>query len=78
VIFLNLIPENIIRPRLAMKSAAIHPIITLLAFAAPLFVVGMVGIVVGPALYGFLLAAYRTRIRLIEAAGVDDAEAEDT
>ena len=78
VIFLNLLPENIIRPRLAMKSAAIHPIITLLAFAAPLFVVGMVGIVVGPALYGFLLAAYRTRIRLIEAAGVDDAEAEDT
>lgn len=79
VIFLNLLPENIIRPRLAMKSAAIHPIITLLAFAAPLFVVGMVGIVVGPALYGFLLAAYRTRIRLIEAAaGVDVAEAEDT
>ena len=65
MVFLNLIPENILRPRLAMKGAAIHPVITLLAFAAPIFVVGMVGIVIGPALYGFLLAAYRTRVRLM-------------
>lgn len=66
IIFLNLIPENILRPRLAMKGAAIHPVITLLAFAAPIFVVGMIGIVIGPALYGFLLAAYRTRVRRME------------
>ena len=62
-IFLNAIPEHIIRPRLAMKSASIHPAITLLSFAAPLFVIGAVGIVIGPALYGFLLAVYRTNIR---------------
>ncbi len=76
IIFLNIIPENIIRPRLALHGAAIHPVITLLAFAAPLFVVGMVGIVVGPALYGFLLAAYRTKIRLIDAASAAAPEEE--
>ena len=77
MIFLNVIPENIIRPRLAMQSAAIHPIITLLSFAAPLFVVGMIGIVIGPALYGFLLAAYRTKRELIEAASASTEEDED-
>jgi predicted PurR-regulated permease PerM len=65
-IFLNVIPENIIRPRLAQRGASIHPAITLLAFAAPLFVVGMVGVIIGPALYGFVLAVYRTRIQLLK------------
>jgi len=63
IVFLTVIPENIVRPRLAMQTASIHPAITLLSFAAPLFVIGAVGIVVGPALYGFLLAVYRTNIR---------------
>ncbi len=78
VIFLTVIPENIIRPRLAMQSASIHPVITLLSFAAPLFVIGAVGIVVGPALYGFLLAVYRTNIRYgeekAEEAALEDRE----
>ena len=73
IICLTVIPENIIRPRLAMKSASIHPAITLLSFAAPLFVIGAVGIVIGPALYGFLLAVYRTNIRLMK-----EEEASDT
>ena len=78
IIFLTVIPENIIRPRLAMQSASIHPAITLLSFAAPLFVLGAVGIVVGPALYGFLLAVYRTNIRRREeeeaSAAASDGE----
>jgi len=76
IIFLTVIPENIIRPRLAMQSASIHPVITLLSFAAPLFVLGAVGIVVGPALYGFLLAVYRTNIRLMaeEEASADASD----
>ena len=78
IIFLTVIPENIIRPRLAMQGAAIHPAITLLSFAAPLFVLGAVGIVVGPALYGFLLAVYRTNIRCMEeeeaSAAASDVE----
>ncbi|MBN1133729.1 MAG: AI-2E family transporter [Methanosarcinaceae archaeon] len=63
-VFLDVIPSNLIRPRLAMKGASIHPVITLLSFTAPLFVIGPIGIIVGPSLYGFLLAAYRTQVNI--------------
>ena len=70
-VFLNIFPENIMRPALARAGAAIHPAVTLLAFAAPIFVIGMMGVIVGPALYGFVLAAYRTRLSMMEEeAGV--------
>ena len=59
-VMLMVVPENVIRPHLAMRSAAIHPIITVLAYTAPIFVVGIIGVIVGPMLYGFLLAAYRS------------------
>lgn len=59
-LFLETIPGNIIRPRMMMQRGNIHPIITLLSFTAPLFVVGAIGIIVGPAAYGFMLAVYRT------------------
>jgi len=62
VIGITLIPTNIIAPQLALKTARIHPILTLLAFIAPIFVLGMVGIIVGPMLYGLLLAIYRTEV----------------
>jgi predicted PurR-regulated permease PerM len=62
VIGITLIPTNIIAPQLALKTAKIHPILTLLAFIAPIFVLGMVGIIVGPMLYGLLLAIYRTEV----------------
>ncbi|OPY52650.1 MAG: hypothetical protein A4E48_01057 [Methanosaeta sp. PtaU1.Bin060] len=58
-IVLMVIPENVIRPHLALKSARIHPIVTVLAYTAPIFVVGIMGVFIGPTLYGFLLAAYR-------------------
>lgn len=61
-VVLMVIPENVIRPNLAMKSSRIHPIITLLAYTAPIFVVGIIGVIIGPTLYGFLLAAYRAAI----------------
>lgn len=60
-IFLSFVPDFVIRPKLAKSKAAIHPAVTLVAFAAPLFVIGPVGVVIGPLTYGFLLAAYRTR-----------------
>lgn len=65
-VFLNLFPENIMRPALAKAGAAIHPAVTLLAFAAPIFAIGVMGVIVGPALYGFVLAAYRTRLSIME------------
>lgn len=74
-VFLNIFPENIMRPALARAGAAIHPAVTLLAFAAPIFVIGVMGVIVGPALYGFVLAAYRTRLSIMnEEAGVAAAK----
>jgi predicted PurR-regulated permease PerM len=61
-VVLMVVPENLIRPHLAMKSSRIHPIVTLLAYTAPIFVVGIIGVIIGPTLYGFLLAAYRAAI----------------
>lgn len=60
VIFLVVIPNNLILPRLASARASIHPLITLTAFTAPVFVIGFMGVIVGPGVYGFILAAYRT------------------
>ena len=62
ILVLMILPENIIRPHLAQRSARIHPMITLLAYTAPIFVVGIIGVIIGPALYGFLLAVYRSAI----------------
>jgi len=74
-LFLDTLPGNVIRPRLMMKSGHIHPIITLLSFTAPLFVVGAIGIIVGPAAYGFMLAIYRTYMGF-EARNESDDESE--
>jgi predicted PurR-regulated permease PerM len=62
VVVLMVFPENVLRPSLAMKSARIHPIVTVLAYTAPVFVVGLIGVIIGPTLYGFLLAVYRTMV----------------
>jgi predicted PurR-regulated permease PerM len=59
-ILLFLIPQYLIMPQLAQKRGKIHPLVTVLAFVAPLFILGLPGIIIGPTLYGFLLAAYRT------------------
>jgi predicted PurR-regulated permease PerM len=59
-ILLFLIPQYLIMPQLAQRRGKIHPLVTVLAFVAPLFMMGLPGIIVGPTLYGFLLAAYRT------------------
>ncbi|MFZ2536723.1 AI-2E family transporter [Methanothrix sp.] len=72
LIFINTIPENVIRPKLASQGAKIHPSITLLAFAAPIFVVGFLGFIIGPLLYGFLLAAFRTRVYMLKKEGAID------
>jgi predicted PurR-regulated permease PerM len=60
IIFLTVLPGNFILPKLAERAASIHPLITLLAFTAPLLVVGVIGMILGPAVYGFVLASFRT------------------
>jgi predicted PurR-regulated permease PerM len=61
-IVITLIPSNIIAPQLALKTAKIHPVLTLLAFIAPIFVLGIAGVILGPMFYGLLLAIYRTEV----------------
>ncbi len=70
-LFLDTIPGNIIRPKLMNQFGNIHPIITLLSFTAPLFVIGPMGIIIGPAAFGFLLAIYRTYIGYIKPKNED-------
>jgi predicted PurR-regulated permease PerM len=60
IVFLAVLPGNFILPKLAERAASIHPLITLLAFTAPLLVVGFMGMILGPAIYGFVLASFRT------------------
>lgn len=74
IVVLTIIPENVLRPRLAMQGASIHPIITILAYTAPIFVIGIIGVVVGPALYGFLLASFRTGTYLWQEKADADAK----
>lgn len=63
-IFLVALPEYIIRPRLVMIGASVHPLFTILAFTAPIFVIGPSGVIIGPAIYGIVLAGYRTMAHL--------------
>lgn len=74
IIFLTVIPNNFILPRLASASASIHPLITLMAFTAPIFVIGLIGVIVGPAVFGFILAAYRTMVHFRKATFEAEAE----
>ena len=63
-VFLVLISEYILRPRLVLIGASVHPVYTILAFTAPIFIVGASGIIVGPVIFGFTLAGYRTILYL--------------
>lgn len=59
-VFLVAFPEYLLRPRLVMIGASVHPLLTILAFTAPIFIIGPSGIIAGPAVYGLVLAGYRT------------------
>lgn len=63
---LNTIQDYYLRPKLVEKKGAVHPVLTILAFGAPLLVIGIPGLVIGPAVYGFLLALYRIKLKLKE------------
>jgi len=63
-IFLVALPEYILRPRLVMIGASVHPLLTILAFIAPIFIIGPSGVTVGPAVDGLVLAGYRTMAHL--------------
>jgi predicted PurR-regulated permease PerM len=61
-VVITLIPTSVIAPQLALRTARIHPVLTLLAFVAPIIVLGIAGVIVGPLFYGLVLAIYRTEV----------------
>lgn len=69
---LNTVQDYYLRPKLVEKKGAVHPVLTILAFGAPLLVIGITGLVIGPAVYGFLLALYRTKLKLKEQEKVKE------
>lgn len=71
---LNTVQDYYLRPKLVEKKGAVHPILTILAFGAPLLVIGVTGLVIGPAIYGFLLALYRTKLKLKEEGKVKEGK----
>jgi predicted PurR-regulated permease PerM len=75
IVFINVIPNNVIFPKLASRGSSIHPLISMLAFTAPILVVGMTGMIIGPAVYGFVLAAFRTWSYFREMKSKDDTSA---
>ncbi len=61
-------------PQLSYIRAKVPQIITLLAFTAPVLAIGPLGIIIGPAVYGFALALYRT-YRDIKTSGPKNVSA---
>jgi Predicted permease len=69
---LNTVQDYYLRPKLIQEKGSVHPVITILAFGAPLLVIGVTGLVIGPAVYGFLLALYRTKLKIKEEEKVKE------
>lgn len=69
-VFLEYIPEYILRPRLAGKIAPINTMLAFIAYVAPLPVLGLQGIIVGPLVFGLLIASHRTASRFREKISI--------
>jgi predicted PurR-regulated permease PerM len=72
IIFLEYIPERILRPRLAGRIAPINAMLAFIAYVAPLPVLGLQGIIVGPLVFGFLIAFHRTASHYREMKSISD------
>lgn len=63
---LHTLQDYYLRPKLTQEKGEVHSVITILAFVSPILVMGLTGLVIGPAVYDFLLALFRTKLRLKE------------
>jgi predicted PurR-regulated permease PerM len=72
VIFLEYIPEYILRPRLAGRIVPINSMLAFIAYVAPLATLGPQGIIVGPLVFGFLIAFHRTASHFREKKPMSD------
>ncbi len=60
VALLEYVPEYILRPRISEGSSPVNIALAFLSYIAPILVLGPMGIIAGPFVYGLLIAAYRT------------------
>ncbi|ENN95979.1 hypothetical protein J422_05035 [Methanocaldococcus villosus KIN24-T80] len=63
VIFLNLVPDFILRPYLVKKDTDIHPVLVIIAFLIAPLSLGVVGFAIGPLVIGALYALYLAKYR---------------
>ena len=66
IALLEYVPEYILRPRISEGSSPVNIALAFLSYVAPILVLGPMGIIIGPFVYGLLLAAYRTALRFSE------------
>ncbi|HWQ20767.1 MAG TPA: AI-2E family transporter [Methanotrichaceae archaeon] len=66
VALLEYVPEYILRPRISVGSYPVNTALAFLSYVAPVFVLGPMGIIIGPFVYGLLIAAYRTALQFSE------------
>ncbi len=61
MIFLLFVPYALVRPQVTAGADPVHPLLGFTAFVAPMMVVGLSGLILGPIIFGALFAIYRTR-----------------
>ncbi len=57
---LEYVPECILRPRISEGGSPVNIALAFLSYVAPILVLGLMGIIIGPFMYGLSIAAYRT------------------
>ena len=62
IALLEYVPEYILRPRMSVGSSPVNIALAFLSYVAPIFVLGLLGIIIGPFVFGLLIAAYRTAL----------------
>ncbi|MFB3765970.1 MAG: AI-2E family transporter [Methanotrichaceae archaeon] len=68
-VLLEYVPEHILRPSISKGRSPVNIALAFLSYVAPILVFGLMGIVIGPFVYGLLIAAYRTAQRYREKEG---------
>ncbi len=71
---LEYVPEHILRPRISEGSYRVNTAFAFLSYVAPVLVLGPLGIILGPFVYGLLIAAYRTALEFSEKGPIAGGE----
>jgi predicted PurR-regulated permease PerM len=74
VALLEYVPEYILRPRISEGSSPVNIALAFLSYVAPVFALGLMGIIIGPFVYGLLIAAYRTALHFSEKRRIVNGE----